>query len=186
MTITEISELTKDILSILGGVGGVGVIFVFLLKLLSSIWRDWRKVDLGAKKGRATKYYNTQYDNYLELWQQLQRLSLLVDAVWNVATLQNIENLAHELANTKEKVNNWSLSFDENHYAELLKLFTILENYEVGKVRLVEIRNEEDINKINTYDITSQIERNQEYKKNFNKLLEDIRKSFRNKLSILS
>jgi hypothetical protein len=188
-------ELIFDILAVLGG---TGVIIIGLSKFIGDILRDrikererrrteqeleYRKQRFGLRRVQAAKFAESQFDVYIELWQSLQGLRLTVDALWHRATKQNIATLARELAETKEKVQKWSIFFEEQHLCNLMRLFETLAHFKTGKIPLVEIRSKEDMEFVYPEEIRYQIEQNQRYKEEFESLLEDMRKSFRNRLS---
>lgn len=182
------------IYKILAAVGGIGIVVIGLSKFLGSILRDRLKesqrrqteLDLEATQYRrvqADRFVNTQFDVYLELWETLQALRLAVDTLWHKATKPNIATLALQLRKTKEKVNNWSLFFDDNHLQELLRLLQNLEKLRAGKIRLFDIRSREDMKYVYPKEIESQVQENRQSKEQFDNLLENLRRSFRDRLS---
>ncbi|MCK4347709.1 MAG: hypothetical protein KAW47_03750 [Thermoplasmatales archaeon] len=188
-------ELIRDILAILGG---AGIIILGLSKFLGGILRDRIKESgrrdtegaleanrqrYGIRRIQTDKYAESQFDVYIKLWQTLQGLHLAVDSLWHRATKTNIEALARELTATKEKVNAWSIFFEKRHLKELNKLFKILENFRAGKIRLIEIRSREDMGYVFPDVIRDQIEQNRSFKEDFEKLLEELRVSFKLRLS---
>jgi len=190
-------ELVRDILAVLGG---AGIIILGLSKFLGVIWRDRIKESgrrdteealeakrqrYGLRRVQADKFAESQFDIYIELWQMLQGLSLTVDSLWQRATKTNIETLARELAATKDKVNAWSIFFEKRHLKELNKLFEILENFETGKIRLVEIRSKNDMRDVSPEAVSYQIQQNRMFKEDFENLLEEMRDSFKSRLSEL-
>ena len=88
-----------------------------------------------------------------------------------------------ELSESKEKVRRWSIFFEDNHLKRLNKLFRALEHFRAGKIRLIEIRSKKDMDYVFPEEIRYQIEQNRKYKDEFEKLLEDMRKSFKRRLS---
>lgn len=188
-------DLIRDILAILGG---AGIIILGLSKVLGGLLRDRIKESgrrdteealeanrqrYGIRRIQTDKYAESQFDVYIELWQTLQGLRLAVDSLWHGATRTNIEALARELATTKEMANGWSIFFVKRHLKELNRLFKVLENFKVGKIRLIEIRSREDMERVFPDKIRYQIEQNRMFKEDFEKLLEELRESFKSRLS---
>ena len=188
-------EVIRDILAILGG---AGVIIFALLKFVGAVWqnrikeRDRRETELnleanrqryGFRRIQTDKYAESQFDKYIELWQTLQGLRLAVDSLWHKATKSNIEALARQLESTKEKVNDWSIFFEKKHLRDLNRLFSTLENFRAGKIRIVEIRSREDMDYVSLEIIRYQIEQNRAFKQDFENVLEELRELFKTTLS---
>lgn len=188
-------EFIYQIMAILGG---GGVIVIALSKFIGDIWKDRikererrrteesleiRKQKVGLRRVQADRFANSQYEIYLQLWESLQSLSLTVDALWQKATTQNVGALAQELRDTKDKIQRWSLFFEDHHRHELLQLIKILEEFRAGKILLIDIRNRRDLRFVSIHFVEEQIEENRTLKERFENLLEELRCSFRDRLS---
>jgi hypothetical protein len=186
------------IFEILATVGGAGVVIIGLSKLLGNIWRDRLKEQerkrseialetlrqhYSIRRVQADKFAASQYDIYLELWETLQALRLAVDALWGKVTKQNISNLLRQLRTTEQKVNDWSIFFEEEHLQELRRLLRIIESFHTGKLLLNEIRTEKDLDYLKLDEIKNQIEQNRKYKDQLENLLDELRCHFREQLS---
>ena len=193
LTSNEIMQIVYHVLAVLGG---AGVLIIVLSKWLGYVWRDrikererkksemeleYERQRLGLRRVQADKFAESQFDVYVELWQKLQGLSMLVDALWDSCTSQNIVMLANELTETKEKVKRWSMFFEDEHLRELRGMFETLGNFEAGKLRLIKVRSQEDMNRSYPREIKRQINENQLYRTEFNNILERIRQSFRDR-----
>lgn len=115
-------------------------------------------------------------------------MHIAVDSLWGRATKTNIEALARELTATKERGRNKKLMrgpffLKKRHLKELNKLFKILENFRAGKIRLIEIGSREDMGYVFPDVIRDQIEQNRSFKEDCEKLLEELRVSFKSRLS---
>lgn len=188
-------ELLYEVLAV---VGGGGVIVTGLWKLLGGIWRDRikeherRKTEVqlevsrqhfGLRRVQADRFANSQYEVYLQLWESLQSLHLTVDALWHKATIQNVAALAQELKNAKSRIQKWSMFFEDEHYTELLQLIEHLEQFRAGKVTLIDIRKRSDLRLVFPEVVQEQIKQNLVAKEQFERLLETLRRSFRDRLS---
>lgn len=186
------------LIQILATVGGTGVIVMGVSKVLSNVLQDRLKeqerkrteLELEAtrhlhntRRVQADKFAGSQYEIYLELWETLQALRLTVDALWEKVTKQNISNLIRQLHTTKQKVNNWSIFFDEDHLQQLRDIIKAIESFSTGKLSLEEIRSRNDFNYLRVDEIKNQVERNQHYKYQLEELLENLRRNFRDRLS---
>ena len=193
LTSNEIMQIVYHVLAVLGG---AGVLIIALSKWLGYVWRDrikererkksemeleYERQRLGLRRVQADKFAESQFDVYVELWQKLQGLSMLVDALWDSCTRQNIAMLANELTETKEKVKKWSMFFEEEHLRELRRMFDTLGNFESGKIKLIKIRSQDDMDKYYPIAIERQINQNRGYREEFNTILERIRQSFRDR-----
>lgn len=186
------------IIQILATVGGGGVIVIGLSKLLGNIWQDRLKEQerkrteleletvrhlYNIRRVQADKFAGSQYDIYLELWETLQALRLTVDALWEQVTKQNVSNLVRQLRTTKQKVDNWSIFFDEDHLQQLRGIIKAIESFSTGKLSLEEIWSRNDLNYLQVGEIKTQVERNRHYRDQLEELLENLRRNFRDRLS---
>ena len=74
---------------------------------------------------------------------------------------------------------------EEEHYNKLIELINQFEQFQFGKQRLVEIRihyNKEQTPSISKEDTREVIVQNQKTKENYDNLIMDIGKSFRNQI----
>jgi hypothetical protein len=183
---------------ILAAVGGSGVIIIGFSKLIGNILRDRLKEQerkrsefaletmrqhYSLRRIQADKFASSQFDIYLELWETLQALRLAVDVLWNKVTKQNISNLLRQLRTTEQKVNDWSIFFEEEHLQELRRLLGIIESFHTGKLLLSEIRTEKDLDYLKFDEIKNQIEQNRKYKEQLEQLLDKLRCYFHKQLS---
>lgn len=183
-------------LPVVGG-GIVGGLIVVLFKFGSNVWRDrlkegrrkktemeleGRRQRYGVRRVQADRFAETQYEKYLELWKCLQSLRLTVDALWNKVTPTNLVMFSNQVTSTKQKVADWSLFFEEHHLRELQKILLVLDNFRSGKERLAEFRYSDNVIFYEA-QITEQIEDNREYKLRFEAFLDELNKSFRERLS---
>ena len=191
-------DLIVQLLAALGGAGILIILLSFLFRILGRIWPDLLKESerrrteyglelrrqlLGHRRIQADRFAESQYDIYLELWEALQALWLTVDALWHKATKQNISSLARELHATKAKIQKRSIFFEDSHLIELNRLIETLEQFKAGKIRLVDIRSQQDMREVSPYDIQREIESNRQYKEKFEELLDKLGRSFRDRLS---
>lgn len=183
---------------LLSAFGGAGVVILLLWKPLIGISRDRIKEQerrrteealeiqrqrYGVRRVQVDKFVDTQYDAYIQLWETLQRLHSAVEALWSNAAKENVDILSQELKDAKKILRNGSLYFDKKHYSELTTILRILEGFRVGKIRLIDIRSQDDFRYFSVRDMQFQIERNRKMMKRFEKLLETLRGSFQEKLS---
>ena len=128
-----------------------------------------------------------QYDVYIDLWKQLGILQSAVDTLWTSATEKNILHLARQLRETKRAIQEWSLFFNNRHLQQLNEAIRILDNFHIGKNKLRNLRSKKQLSefprKFNESTIQQQIEQNGLYRQQFQTLIDQIRATFRAKLS---
>lgn len=129
------------------------------------------------------KYSSSQFDVYIELWTALQGLRMTIDLLWSKVTQPNIERLIREMRTTEQKVRSWSLFFNDEHFQELERLFEIVESFQTGKLKLKQIKLERDLKYVRIGEIEKQVEENLQLRNDFEYLLDNLRRDFREKLS---
>lgn len=184
-----------EVLAAIGGIGIlIGVIWKFAGDLardrLSESYRRQTEIELerlrqeyGAQRVRFDQFTESQVDIYIQLWEILQAMCLAVEALWYRVTPENLALLARQLRNTKRKIARWSLFFDQQDLVEIEQIIRALEQFEIGKQRLYEIKSVTDVDSYSSQEATEQIEQNRQYKTRFENLLERLRQSFRDKLA---
>ena len=111
-------------------------------------------------------------------------MKFVVESLWERVNNQTIAALAKSLRETRLEVDNWSLFFDEDHLEELNRLLKILEKFSAGKSSLVRIRNKNDVPRFFAEKLENRvIAQNQHYKQEFESLLENMRVTFKERLS---
>ena len=80
------------------------------------------------------------------------------------------------------KLDESAIFFEEEEYMRLREILNVFGNFRLGKIRLIDIRNEEDLYRISSSQARRQIERNLRYKCEYEELLDKIRVSFRDRL----
>ena len=191
-------ETIKDLLAL---IGGAGIIILGISKLVGSIFQDRLKENQRRKteeslertkqiyanrRIQSDRFVSTQYDVYIELWKNLQGMKLSVNALWDEVSESNIIGLAGQLEIMQKQLNNWSLFFDSNHLKEIKNLIKILEDFHSGKMDLIRIRHNYE-NRIPRYfseELEEEIiNKNKNYKEQFEEILEKIREDFQLKLN---
>jgi len=192
-------QIIYHILAILGG---VTVVLSALAFFFNNLIRDWLKqhwkttADLKLQEAKehakvATiqpqHYAGDQYDIYIKLWSSLAGLQVTVDALWQSANRRNALLLAKQLRDVRANAQEWSLFFEDDHFKQLQRMIATLQGFHAGKKHLYEIREASDISNYPASfvarSINQQIAQNRDYKEKFEILLEQIRRSFKRKLS---
>ena len=143
------------------------------------------KNDLEKAKLQFVRYSEKQFDLYNDLWKVLLYTKQQADMLWEKADPAQIPAFSEQIRLTKNAINNNLLLIEEEHYNKLIELINQFEQFQFGKQRLVEIRihyNKEQTPSISKEDTKEVIVQNQKTKENYDNLIMDIGKSFRNQI----
>lgn len=144
---------------------------------------------IGLDVVQANRFKNAQFEAYANVWKSLQALRLAGDDLWEKADIKNLSRFADKLRKTITVVREGDLFFEEDDRKNLLESLNEFGRFRLGKRRLIEIRSipefEEDVRRgyLPLAQVTEQIEENYRYKVKYEKLLEKIRVSFKERLS---
>jgi hypothetical protein len=164
--------------------GGNITIQQFLNNQLSPTQQlEFFKQQIGIPNVRSTNYVNAQFEAYCSVWKTLQALKYAGDALWRQATTENLAHFAAQWHRTKLTVDEGGIFFEEEHHQSLLHLLKKFGEYNDGKMKVVQIRSQQDAKWGNPDLLRQQIDRNWHYKVEYEQLLEKIRVSFRERLS---
>jgi hypothetical protein len=187
-----------EIFKFLAALGGVGVVVIALSKFIGDVLRNRLKEkdrlssellleaarqNYGIRRVQTDKFAESHYEVYLQLWETLQALRLTVDALWHKVTKQNLSTLLRQLRTTEQRVYDWEIFFEPEHFSELRRLLEIIKSFRTGKLVLEEIRTKKDLDYVNVEDIKGQVEQNQQYRDQLEQLLEALKRDFRDRLS---
>jgi len=141
--------------------------------------------DLDLQNTQPDKYAQSQFDAYCRIWRSFQALRLLGDDLWKIANTETITKFAKQLRGTELMVREDEIFLEENDRRRLLRILSAFGDFRIGKMRLIEVRSEEDVkgNISSANRIQRQIEQNRIYKTHYEELLDDVRISFKQRLS---
>jgi len=133
-------------------------------------------------KDTKNRYNSKQFELYNDLWSSLIDLKISADELWESATGRKLKDFSTKLHNAKISIEKSSLLIENNHYDELMKVIKKFEDFEIGKKKLINLRNKTitDIDQIlrNSY-IDNIIEQNREVKTNYDGLLDTLKLQFK-------
>ena len=135
-------------------------------------------------KDTKNRYNSKQFELYNNLWSSLIDLKISADDLWESATGKKLKDFSTKLHNAKISIEKSSLLIENDHYEELMKIIKKFEEFEIGKKKLINLRNKNihDINNIiqNTYNIDGIIQNNKNVKNNYANLLDKLKNQFKN------
>jgi hypothetical protein len=142
------------------------------------------KLALEKAKSQFLRYSEKQFDLYNDLWRVLLYTKLQADELWENAIPEKIPSFSEQIKLTKTAINDNLLLIEEEHYDKLMELIKQFEEFQFGKVRLVDIRRKpgEKTSTISAFDTKQTIELNKKTKENYDKLIKEIGKTFRNQI----
>ncbi|MDD3343855.1 MAG: hypothetical protein PHR87_09800 [Sulfurospirillaceae bacterium] len=134
-------------------------------------------------KDRTSRYNSKQFELYNDLWSSLIDLKISADELWESASGRKLKDFSAKLHTAKISIEKSSLLIENNHYDELMKIIKEFEEFEIGKKKLINLRNKniQEIDNIiqETYGIDGIIQNNKNVKNNYNNLLDKLKKKFK-------
>lgn len=204
------TEIMKFLGATLISIGGATVVIVglskwfgdFLSKRLLDNYNNKHSNELEGIKGKYGKelektksalekakyqflrYSEKQFDLYNDLWRVLLYTKLQADELWENAIPEKIPSFSEQIKLTKTAINDNLLLIEEEHYDKLIELIKQFEQFQFGKVRLVDIRRKpgENTDTISAFETRQTIDLNKKTKDNYDKLIKEIGKTFRNQI----
>ena len=155
-------EFTKDIVIILTPL----ITLLISYKSLSK----WKSEFIGKK----------QIELYNEVYSSLIELNILTDELWETALNNRVQNLKKQLKNTEATIKKNALLIDIEHYKELIKILNKFNQFEIGKRKLICLRNSD----FDSREIQNAITCNGQIRDDLNQIVLKIEKDFRKKISI--
>jgi len=132
---------------------------------------------LESAKLYLSQYSQKQFGLYNDLWLSLVELKYSIEKLWTErANIPNLKVLVkkHSMAK-RERLKN-AILLEPRHYEELGLLLDVIEQFQVGKERIIDLRREnERYNRINEDDIDQIVIENGELKTQFDDFLVQFR-----------
>jgi len=204
------TEIMKFIGATLISMGGATVVIVglskwfgdFLSKKLLDNYNNKHSRELEGLKGKYSKeleetksalekaksqflrYSEKQFELYNDLWRVLLYTKLQADELWENAIPEKIPSFSEQIKLTKTAINDNLLLIEEEHHYKLIELIKQFEQFQFGKVRLVDIRRkpEENTGTISAFETRQTINLNKKTKENYDKIIMEIGRTFRNQI----
>jgi hypothetical protein len=144
------------------------------------------KSDLEKTKLQFVRYSEKQFELYNDLWKVLLYTKQQADMLWQKADPSQIPAFSEQIRQTRRAIDDNLLLIEEEHYNKLIQLIEQYEQFQFGKLRLVEVRsqfdNGEDRIEISKSEIQRTIKINKKTKDKYDTLIMDIGKSFRKQI----
>jgi hypothetical protein len=144
------------------------------------------KSELEKTKLQFVRYSEKQFELYNDLWKVLLYTKQQADMLWQKADPSQIPAFSEQIRQTRRAIDDNLLLIEEEHYNKLIQLIEQFEQFQFGKLRLVEVRsqfdNGEDRIEISKSEIQRTIKINKKTKDKYDSLIMDIGKSFRKQI----
>jgi hypothetical protein len=125
-------------------------------------------------------YFTGQFSIYSELWSSITELKNSVDELWEHVDSKNIRSFVNSVRNAKIKVEKAAPFIDDKHYGIINEFFRAIDDYRIGKEKLLYLRQTNDDSVHN--DIQHFINNNGKIRQNVHAFSKACLIDFKNKL----
>lgn len=144
------------------------------------------KSELEKAKLQFVRYSEKQFELYNDLWRVLLYTKQQADMLWQRADPSQIPAFSEQIRLTRRAIDDNLLLIEDEHYDKLVQLIGQFEQFQFGKLKLIDIRSQlesgDDITSITKDETQSTIKKNKKTKDKYDELIMDIGKSFRNQI----
>ena len=145
------------------------------------------KNELEKAKSMFLRYSEKQFELYNDLWKVLLYTKRQADLLWQKADPNQIPSFSEQIRLTRNAISDNLLLIEEEHYEKLIQLIEQFEQFQFGKLKLIDIRiqiegGEQVQQIISKADAQNTINKNRKTKEKYDKLIMDIGKSFREQI----
>ncbi len=144
------------------------------------------KNELEKAKLQFVRYSEKQFDLYNDLWKTLLYTKQQADMLWKKADPNQIPSFSEQIRLTRKAIDDNLLLIEEEHYNKLIQLIEQFEQFQFGKLKLIDIRAQledgELVQRITVEDTKSTILQNKSTKDKYDELIMDIGNSFRKQI----
>ena len=202
----EMIEYVKLVTAFIVSIGGSSVVIIALSKwfgnflstrLLDAYNNKHEKeleviktkyaYELEKAKSQFLRYSEKQFELYNDLWKVLLYTKRQADLLWQKADPNQIPSFSEQIRLTRNAISDNLLLIEEEHYEKLIQLIEQFEQFQFGKLKLIDIRiqiegGEQVQQIISKADAQNTINKNRRTKEKYDKLIMDIGKSFREQI----
>ena len=144
------------------------------------------KTELEKAKLQFVRYSEKQFELYNDLWKVLLYTKQQADMLWQRADPSQIPAFSEQIRLTRRAIDDNLLLIEDNHYEKLIQLIEQFEQFQFGKLKLIDIRsqieNGDETPQITKEEAQGTIKKNKKTKEKYDELIMDIGKSFRNQI----
>lgn len=144
------------------------------------------KSELEKAKSRFLRYSEKQFELYNDLWKVLLQTKHQADMLWEKANPQQLPAFGEQIRLTRKAIDDNMILIEEDHYEKLIRLISQFENFQFGKLRLIEVSAQVPGNTPNNepseQEMRRAITKNSKIKSSYESLILEIGKSFRDQI----
>ena len=188
-------EYVKLVTAFIVSIGGSSVVIIalskwfgnFLSTRLLDAYKNKHENELEKAKSQFLRYSEKQFELYNDLWKVLLYTKRQADLLWQKADPNQIPSFSEQIRLTRNAISDNLLLIEEEHYEKLIQLIEQFEQFQFGKLKLIDIRiqiegGEQVQQIISKADAQNTINKNRRTKEKYDKLIMDIGKSFREQI----
>ena len=97
------------------------------------------KTELEKAKSRFLRYSEKQFELYNDLWKVLLQTKHQADMLWEKANPQQLPAFGEQIRLTRKAIDDNMILIEEEHYEKLIQLISQFENFQFGKLKLIEV-----------------------------------------------
>ena len=144
------------------------------------------KSELEKAKSRFLRYSEKQFELYNDLWKVLLQTKHQADMLWEKANPPQLPAVGEQIRLSRKAIDDNMILIEEDHYEKLIQLISQFENFQFGKLRLIEVSAQVPGNTPNNepseQEMRRAITKNSKIKSSYEGLILEIGKSFRNQI----
>lgn len=144
------------------------------------------KVELDKAKSQFLRYTEKQFELYNDLWKVLLYTKNQADSLWETANPDQIPSFSEQIKLSKDAIDDNMLLIEESHYDKLIVLIKQFEQFQFGKIKLIDLRGQTPEQIIELRLTKEQIKQtiglNKTIKDNYDSLIMEIGKTFREQI----
>jgi hypothetical protein len=144
------------------------------------------KNELDRAKSQFLRYSEKQFELYNDLWKVLLHTKHQADLLWDNASPESIPSFSEQIRLTKDAIDENMILIEEDHYNKLTELVSKFDHFEFGKIKLIDLRMKSraqiENEPISEEQVKHVIGTNRNTKNDYDSLVLDIGKSFRNQI----
>lgn len=97
------------------------------------------KSELEKAKSRFLRYSEKQFELYNDLWKVLLQTKHQADMLWEKANPQQLPAFGEQIRLTRKAIDDNMILIEEEHHEKLIQLISQFENFQFGKLKLIEV-----------------------------------------------
>ncbi len=196
------SDLFKLSGAIFISIGGSSVVIVAISSWLGKVWanrifeqdklkytteleniKNQLLIENQKQQFMFTLYFEGQFKIYNDLWIALIELQSEVDKLWENASSGNLRSFVRAIKKAKTQIMSSAILIEQEHYEQIMLNLNAFEDYQIGKEKLINFRNDNYYNDNIDYQIETLIQENSERRQQIKLFINTMLEQIRNQIS---